>query len=196
VDVEDVCTEEAEFHGLSRAYKIVFDDDEKSNSSLEGASIVFSNFAKETGGMNLNNCNINPKDVHFNQALGTYTFDSLISQPELLGRRVAGCLSFDSEHPAGSIAIDNETFNVKLISDILWFDVKVSHNAGSYMGSNNTLMPNAGTVEWGAATWQQSMRFGYRLVKLPAPGIGWIYKIENYFQDTCKHSSLVLEFMS
>jgi hypothetical protein len=95
-----------------------------------------------------------------------------VSRPELLGHRVAGCLSFDSEHPAGSIGIDNETFNVKVLSSILWLDVNVSHNAGSYMASDGTLIPNDGTDDWKDATWQPTMRFGYRLRKVPDPGIG------------------------
>ncbi|QVM12539.1 hypothetical protein D8B26_007162 [Coccidioides posadasii str. Silveira] len=195
--VDDAFDPRTRAHGVPRAYKVKFTDATASHDrSLDDLTIVFGRLGDAAGGILLGNHHIGPQDVTLSTSTKTYTFSTTLDL-DVDGERqkvpVAGYVNFESRVPAGHLEINCRLFKATFIPSPLYFQVKISHNAGAYRSSaDNSLKWDTGSGEWANATWESSLVFGYRVVIQDDPIMPRKF-IENFFHDKASDPETLLE---
>jgi hypothetical protein len=163
-------------------------------SAIQGAKIVFGQYGHDGGSIKVNDHVIDPKNIKFDPALKTYSFDGPAKHPDggAVVDDVSGHFNFTTAAPTGILGVAHATFNVTLAPDPLKFNVKVSANAGaSFSSGTNQLTWDTTKSQWKNAHWENTMEFWYDTKTVPDPVLGTLTYIENYFIDKSKNGSKI-----
>ncbi|KAI9150587.1 hypothetical protein HJFPF1_10362 [Paramyrothecium foliicola] len=165
VDAKAYHKENRQAQGLPRAYSIRFanatvDQDHPELNKLNGQTLLIGEHGSNDTGMLFNGHEIHPDDTSFSPATNTYSFKTSLKAAQT---DVGAFINLAGTQAGGVLAVGDKTFNIMLDPAKVWFDVKISANAGAYFSTGDQRLKwDSTSQKWTDAIWELSgLTFGY-----------------------------------
>lgn len=200
LDARKYHTENRYGEGLPRAYSIRFEDpivaaDHPELLKLNGQTIIFGQHCSDDTGVILNGHEVSSNHTSYVPATKTLAFRTFV-EPNGSSERydVGACFSFEAQNPTGTLAVGARAFNVVLDPKKVWFDVKVSANAGAIFSSgDNTFKWKEDSDDWKKAVWEQGkFQYGWNMHNIgDEDQARWVAECEFVDSGTCVRDTSV-----